>query len=838
MRLFSACPLILSLALGLTGCGDKPDTGDSQDSAVEDLDGDGYVGEDDCDQFEAAVHPDAPEVCNGIDDDCDGVTDPGTATDATTWYADIDGDAAGDPGHTTTACTQPDDYVQNNTDCDDAHAEAFPGHTEVCDGLDNNCDGDTDPPTAVDASTWWADSDGDTYGDGAVAQTACTAPTGFVDEHTDCDDTRAEVHPGATEVCNELDDDCDNVTDPDASFGAPTWHDDQDGDTYGDPLDVQVSCAAPAGYVANGEDCDDSRASVYPGATELCNNLDDDCDGTTDPETASDTRVWYLDNDADTYGDPAITTEACAAPAGYTTNATDCNDEDAAIHPAADERCNGLDDDCNGGVDPDSAVDAIDWYPDDDVDGWGDTARIYTSCTGPSGYISAAGDCDDTDPTSHPGGAEVCDSHDNDCDGSVDPGTALDASIWYTDVDADGYGLATSSVSACAQPASTAATSGDCDDGLATVHPTAVEVCNGLDDDCDSAIDPDGAAGAPAWYSDIDGDTYGDDDAQVRTCATPSGFVTVGGDCAPSDATIHPGALDVAWDTVDQDCDGLDLTCGDGDLGSALGTTVASGTTLDQGNALQSTCGGSGEDVTWHWRAPYDGYFRFTTKGSEIDSVLSAYSGDCAEIEITCNDEAIGLLAYYSTFDLMLTADTDLMLNVDTFWPGGAAPVGGPYNLGITEVFPTDCDLGIDFDGDTLLDCLDPDCSTTPACSTALADLDLGSATGSGIATGTTVGQTDQWPSYCATDTSGDTSYAWVAPAAGDYLISLAGSRYDTLLSIWTTDGTTEAECNDDAGRIQSETYMTMKEGQMVIVVVDGYGAYAGTYTLSITGPY
>ncbi|MFH1467103.1 MAG: MopE-related protein [Pseudomonadota bacterium] len=220
------------------------------------------------------------------------------------------------------------------------------------------------------------------------------------------------------------------------------------------------------------------------------------------PGTANDTCVPDdIDVDDDGYDDVAW-------------GGTDCDDTDPMVYPGADEYCNGYDDNCDGTVDEDTAVDATTWYADVDMDGYGDAASSVTTCAAGSGYVADNTDCDDTDATIYPGATEVLDDGiDQDCDG-------VDSTSAPVDADADGFDDTV-----------------DCDDADATIYPGAAETCgDGIDQDCDGAD-----LACP-----VDADADGFDD-------------TV--DCNDADATIYPGAAETCGDGIDQDCDGSDLAC-------------------------------------------------------------------------------------------------------------------------------------------------------------------------------------------------------------------------------------------------------------------------------------
>jgi hypothetical protein len=535
-------------------CTDPADYNCDGSTGYADDDGDGWAACEDCDDRDAAINPDADEACNNVDDDCDGTIDEDDATDAATWYADADGDGYGDLSSTTLACDQPSGFVSAAyaTDCDDGDADISPVDPERCDGVDNDCDGDIDEGVT---ETFHADADGDGYGDAASTTEACSPPSGYSADDTDCDDTDAAIHPGASESCNGSDDDCDGTVDESDASDAASWYRDGDRDGYGDAAASTVSCDQPSGYVADATDCDDGDDDIHPGADETCDGVDEDCDGTVDEE-AVDADVWYADADGDGFGDAGSMSEACSQPSGTVADDDDCDDADDAINPDADEVCDGADNDCDGDVDEDDAIDATTWYADADGDGYGDATSPTTSCTLPTGHVLDATDCDDADASAWPGADEVCDGDDEDCDGVADEDDAIDASTWYADGDGDGFGDAASSAVACYAPSGHVAAGTDCDDTDASVSPVATELCNGVDDDCDGAVDEDSAADAATWYADMDADGYGDAASSSVACSAPSGHVADGSDCDDGDAAIHPGATE-ACNGYDDDCDGL-----------------------------------------------------------------------------------------------------------------------------------------------------------------------------------------------------------------------------------------------------------------------------------------
>ena len=476
----------------------------------------------------------------------------GPCDETPTWYADNDGDGDGDASVFIENCIQPLGYVSTNTDCDDTNSQVYLGAPEICDGIDNNCDG-VIPDDEID-------NDGDTFSE-------CNG---------DCDDTDNTLFPGAIEICDGIDNDCDGVIDELA---------DNDNDGY-----IANDCDG------NIIDCNDNNPFIHPGAVETCDGIDNDCNGLIDDEDPNVTGlpIWYSDSDGDGYGTSSLTINACLQPSGFVSNATDCDDTNENIHPFSADVCDGIDNDCDGTIDnlidnstnvpitiptqistvtstldigysgiiadlnivnldishtwindlviklkspagteitllnhicgsqdnlklklddespnnyntipcpptnngtykPYQSLSAFngedpigtwimtiqDTYNGDGgrLNGWSLAINEGTPCCpdmdgdGHNDIVCGGTDCFDTDPNSYPGAPEICDGLDNDCDGEVDEGN-----VCCVDADEDGY-----EDIACGGT--------DCDDADPNNFPGNPEVCDGADNNCDGVVD-------------------------------------------------------------------------------------------------------------------------------------------------------------------------------------------------------------------------------------------------------------------------------------------------------------------------------------------------------------
>ncbi|MFT7622442.1 MAG: hypothetical protein ACI9WU_001615 [Myxococcota bacterium] len=851
---------------GLANCVDSDD------------DGDGDLDTTDCAPQDINIHAGATEKCDGIDQDCDGFQDngfPDANFDAeadcvdedddgdgvldivdncglviNSDQKDIDADGLGDacdpdddndgvedaadncplvpdPGQADfdldglgDVCDPDDDgdFVPDPQDCNPFDPTVFPGAAEKCNGQDDNCN------VLVDEG--FGDSDGDLLADCLDTD---DDNDGSLDT-VDCAPLNGAVYPGNTEICNGIDENCDNVadetfedTDADGQADCVDNDDDSDGvpDTFDncplafDPSQIN-SDTDLAGDVCDTDDdndgspdpldCKPTNKLVHPNAVELCNGVDENCNGQIDElfdDTDNDGQADCVDNDNDNDGVPNAFDNCPLAfnPAqnnsdgdqlgdvcdtnddnDATLDDLDCQPKNPNVYIGAQDVCDGIDNDCSGAADegfPDSNGDgqADCVSNDDDGDGFPDAVDNCPGVTNPgqensdNDLLGNACDTDDdndgspddedcapTNPAVSPNAPEACDGFDNNCNLEIDedqPDTDDDGMADCVDTDDDGDGIP-DNFDNCPLDANPNQTNSDTDligdacdtdddndlslDGddcaptNGAVHPAAVETCDGVDNNCSGAIDE--------GFGDIDNDGQGDcvdsdDDGDgvvdtLDNCATipnpgqdNSDTDLLGDacdpdddndgsldadDCAPVDKDVHPGATEI--------CDGFDQNCVDGADDGFPNTDADSEADCVDGDDDNDGVGDAVDNCPLHDN-PLQENADFDQQGdacdADDDNDGAPDTGDCAPLNAAINPSAIEICDGidnncssgpddgYPDFDQDTIADCVDFDDDGDLYPDAidCDPFNGAVNPGATE----NCDNDIDDDCDPTTSC-------------------------------------------------------------------------------------------------------------------------------------
>ena len=442
---------------------------------AKDDDGDGYSEFDgDCNDNDKSIFPDAPEVCDQIDNNCNDEIDEGVLVLS---YVDLDGDGYGNGNYPSENCELPAGYANNGDDCLDSNAKVYPTTEEICDGQVNDCTYIENGLNALESDT---DEDGfvECEWDPETWQ-----GSNYIRGGNDCDDENSAVHPESDEFCDEIDNNCDQIIDEDA-IDQNTYFTDADGDGFGDLTDEEIykvvlhqvamliteqiamivrnrflqlqrksamrlittvmalstmmlqmlkyftettmvmgmvqqqkhKCCAKLAidFVVESTDCDDENPRIY--AIELCDGVVNNCGS-----SLSDNEI---DGDQDGFVACTIDTDGWQ---GSNPNilGDDCNDTESTVYPNAFELCDGLDNDCDSNIPYDEI--------DNDQDGYVECSIAESGWNGNTSIINGL-DCDDTNSTLSPidedgDGFSTCDGDCNDTD------TGLN----LTDVDEDGF---------------------------------------------------------------------------------------------------------------------------------------------------------------------------------------------------------------------------------------------------------------------------------------------------------------------------------------------------------------------------------------------------------------
>jgi subtilisin-like proprotein convertase family protein len=475
------------------------------------------------------------------------------------------------------------------------------GTLEIWLGTDTDGDGTLDEfdgcpsnGSYTSPATWYEDSDGDTYGNSAATQQACSQPAGYVANSTDCNDSNSAINPGATEVCDGVDNNCTGGIDDGVTT---TFYRDLDGDGYGAATPTVQACSVPVGYAATNTDCNDASADVKPGAVEICDGVDQDCDGAFDD--------GFADVDGDTIGDcvdtgwtsslasvaiqdatsatpnvPGVTNRTFVVPASqFPSGISNVRVTLGLTHTFIGDLKIEL-------IAPNGTTALIMSQPGK---GTG-TGNLFTY--GYSGGLSGTYIFDDSFTGNLWTTAALV----------ADANTLAAGNYFASNATGAKVNLSAAFATVAAAGTWTLRITDNTNQDTGTLNSARIELTRDSDADGDGvgdfadACDENPALSAPVtYYRDADSDGYGTSvGTSICETSVPAGYVTLGTDCNDAVATTYPGATEIC-DGVDQDCDavpddGFSDTDGDGigdcvDSSQSIDRTVTSNSTVPDNNA-------------------------------------------------------------------------------------------------------------------------------------------------------------------------------------------------------------------------------------------------------------
>jgi hypothetical protein len=493
------------------------------------------------------------------------------------WYRDYDWDGYGNPDISTKASSQPFGYVSNSSDCNDYDKTIHPGATEIrSDGIDQDCNG----LDLASLTTYYRDGDGDGYGNPDDTTESVSRPYGYNERSGDCDDTDSSIHPEATEIRGDgIDQDC-NGSDLESLV---TYYYDGDSDGYGDPNTSYNSSSKPPEYVASNTDCNDKNQNIHPGATEILNYEDDNCDGIVDniiPEKVTLTSPSTTMEDTT----PTFTWDEDPYSTWYKLFLWDSAEEKIRGQwYDASEICAGGS--CSVSLEAELLVDDYEWF----VKSWNDHGKVW------SDGMAFTVQGDDTPPSkvTHTSPSGQLASSMSTYTWTQDlvstwyrlwvgyPGDIKVFAQWYeaSDICSDGN---------CSVTTGTELMEGDYEWYIKSWNDYGKIWSDGMEFSVSLSVN--------TYYLDSDGDGYGDIHSYIETASKPVSYVTDNSDCNDNDSSIHPGALEIVGDNIDQNCDGGDLNAGNRSFTNSIGMTfveLVPGTFIRNGHSqvtLSKSC--------------------------------------------------------------------------------------------------------------------------------------------------------------------------------------------------------------------------------------------------------